>query len=175
MVWMLLTNAFWLLIEVVRAVVPKMNLDELFEQKGEVAKAVSEELEKVTCPFIILLLTWISPSIHEKHCGCLLALGVMLFHLTCVWIIFPFFAPDRVNIYKGCFGCAEKWIIENWDYVAYIYLVDLWSVQLCVTWNVCFKSLGLCSMNSHSPCRLMGGWTNTIPNSPWIECLHRVV
>lgn len=54
---MLLTNAFWLLIEVVRAVVPKMNLDELFEQKGEVAKAVSEELEKVTCPFIILLLT----------------------------------------------------------------------------------------------------------------------
>lgn len=57
MVWMLLTNAFWLLIEVVRAVVPKMNLDELFEQKGEVAKAVSEELEKVTCPFIILLLT----------------------------------------------------------------------------------------------------------------------
>lgn len=41
----------------VRAVVPKMNLDELFEQKGEVAKAVSEELEKVTCAFIILLLT----------------------------------------------------------------------------------------------------------------------
>ena len=34
----------------VRAVVPKMNLDELFEQKGEVAKAVSEELEKVTFP-----------------------------------------------------------------------------------------------------------------------------
>lgn len=33
--------------DVVRAVVPKMNLDELFEQKGEVAKAVSEELEKV--------------------------------------------------------------------------------------------------------------------------------
>ncbi|XP_022945168.1 hypersensitive-induced response protein 4 [Cucurbita pepo subsp. pepo] len=33
--------------DVVRAVVPRMNLDELFEQKGEVAKAVSEELEKV--------------------------------------------------------------------------------------------------------------------------------
>lgn len=33
--------------DVVRACVPKMNLDELFEQKGEVAKAVSEELEKV--------------------------------------------------------------------------------------------------------------------------------
>lgn len=26
---------------------PRMNLDELFEQKGEVAKAVLEELEKV--------------------------------------------------------------------------------------------------------------------------------
>ncbi|KAL5570011.1 hypothetical protein UlMin_026586 [Ulmus minor] len=33
--------------DVVRAVVPKMTLDELFEQKGEVAKAVLEELEKV--------------------------------------------------------------------------------------------------------------------------------
>jgi regulator of protease activity HflC (stomatin/prohibitin superfamily) len=33
--------------DVVRALVPKMILDELFEQKGEVAKSVSEELEKV--------------------------------------------------------------------------------------------------------------------------------
>ncbi|CAK9311217.1 unnamed protein product [Citrullus colocynthis] len=33
--------------DVVRALVPRMNLDELFEQKGDVAKAVLEELEKV--------------------------------------------------------------------------------------------------------------------------------
>ncbi|OWM75673.1 hypersensitive-induced response protein 4 [Punica granatum] len=33
--------------DVVRALVPRMNLDELFEQKGEVARAVLEELEKV--------------------------------------------------------------------------------------------------------------------------------
>ncbi|CAM8906039.1 unnamed protein product [Rhodiola kirilowii] len=33
--------------DVVRAVVPRMALDELFEQKGEVAKSVLEELEKV--------------------------------------------------------------------------------------------------------------------------------
>ncbi|KAM3398650.1 protein PPLZ12-like [Capsicum galapagoense] len=33
--------------DVVRAHVPKMNLDELFEQKDEVAKAVLEELDKV--------------------------------------------------------------------------------------------------------------------------------
>ncbi|KAJ0100026.1 hypothetical protein Patl1_19950 [Pistacia atlantica] len=33
--------------DVVRAVVPRMTLDELFEQKGEVAKSVLEELEKV--------------------------------------------------------------------------------------------------------------------------------
>ncbi|OIT20759.1 hypersensitive-induced response protein 4, partial [Nicotiana attenuata] len=38
--------------DVVRAHVPKMNLDELFEQKDEVAKAVLEELEKVnSCPY----------------------------------------------------------------------------------------------------------------------------
>lgn len=34
---------------VVRAHVPKMNLDEVFVQKNDVAQAVSEELEKVTC------------------------------------------------------------------------------------------------------------------------------
>ncbi|KAL5697532.1 Hypersensitive-induced response protein 4 [Ranunculus cassubicifolius] len=33
--------------DVVRAYVPRMTLDELFEQKGDVAKAVLEELEKV--------------------------------------------------------------------------------------------------------------------------------
>lgn len=33
--------------DVVRAHVPRMNLDELFEQKGDVGKAVQEELEKV--------------------------------------------------------------------------------------------------------------------------------
>ncbi|KAK9914106.1 hypothetical protein M0R45_037902 [Rubus argutus] len=33
--------------DVVRALVPRMTLDELFEQKGEVAKSVLEELEKV--------------------------------------------------------------------------------------------------------------------------------
>ncbi|KAK8497729.1 hypothetical protein V6N12_009555 [Hibiscus sabdariffa] len=32
--------------DVVRALVPKMNLDDLFEQKGEVAKAVLDELGK---------------------------------------------------------------------------------------------------------------------------------
>jgi hypothetical protein len=32
---------------VVRALVPRIPLDELFEQKGDVAKAVLEELEKV--------------------------------------------------------------------------------------------------------------------------------
>ncbi|KAK9143707.1 hypothetical protein Syun_013107 [Stephania yunnanensis] len=38
--------------DVVRAHVPKMTLDELFEQKNDVAKAVSEELEKNSFIFI---------------------------------------------------------------------------------------------------------------------------
>ncbi|KAK4784185.1 hypothetical protein SAY86_018553 [Trapa natans] len=37
--------------DVVRALVPRMNLDELFEQKGEVAKAVLGELEKVMAAY----------------------------------------------------------------------------------------------------------------------------
>jgi hypothetical protein len=32
---------------VIRASVPKMNLDDAFEQKNEIAKAVENELEKV--------------------------------------------------------------------------------------------------------------------------------
>lgn len=42
----LLSN--WFVLPVVRALVPRMTLDDLFEQKGEVAKSVLEELEKVT-------------------------------------------------------------------------------------------------------------------------------
>lgn len=45
---------------VIRASVPKLNLDDAFEQKNEIAKAVEEELEKVRCllyckliPFIV--------------------------------------------------------------------------------------------------------------------------
>lgn len=33
---------------VIRASVPKLNLDDVFEQKNEIAKAVDRELEKVT-------------------------------------------------------------------------------------------------------------------------------
>lgn len=38
----------------VRAIVPRMALDELFEQKGEVAIAVLEELEKVIGYLLLL-------------------------------------------------------------------------------------------------------------------------
>jgi len=38
-------------ISVIRASVPKMELDATFEQKNEIAKAVEEELEKVSLSF----------------------------------------------------------------------------------------------------------------------------
>jgi hypothetical protein len=41
------TDKFLFLIAVIRATVPKMELDSSFEQKNEIAKAVEEELEKV--------------------------------------------------------------------------------------------------------------------------------
>ena len=51
------------LIPVIRATVPKLNLDDAFEQKNEIAKAVEDELEKVTiCQDIILLLSYIDDS-----------------------------------------------------------------------------------------------------------------
>lgn len=41
----------------IRASVPKLNLDDAFEQKNEIAKAVEDELEKVIK--FILLVVWI--------------------------------------------------------------------------------------------------------------------
>lgn len=57
-------------IKVVRALVPMMTLDALFEQKGEVAKSVLEELEKVTCcSFIISFFVCLifSLALFETH------------------------------------------------------------------------------------------------------------
>ena len=40
---------------VIRASVPKLNLDDAFEQKNEIAKAVEDELEKVKPPLIKIM------------------------------------------------------------------------------------------------------------------------
>jgi len=40
------------LFSVIRASVPKLELDAVFEQKNDIAKAVEEELEKVFIPFL---------------------------------------------------------------------------------------------------------------------------
>lgn len=45
--WCYSDDAFCCVLQVVRAHVPRMTLDELFEQKGDVAQTVLEELEKV--------------------------------------------------------------------------------------------------------------------------------
>lgn len=48
MLWVAyLTWRFIFLLLVIRASVPKLNLDDAFEQKNDIAKAVEEELEKV--------------------------------------------------------------------------------------------------------------------------------
>lgn len=48
---------------VVRAHVPRMTLDELFEQKGDVAKAVLEELEKVSLLLVFTcVIMWFARS-----------------------------------------------------------------------------------------------------------------
>jgi hypothetical protein len=45
-----------LLIPVIRATVPKLGLDDAFEQKNEIAKAVEEELEKVSAKHFFCLI-----------------------------------------------------------------------------------------------------------------------
>lgn len=45
-----------------------MNLDELFEQKGEVAKSVLEELEKVTGCFCQIVIDCLRSSFFNENC-----------------------------------------------------------------------------------------------------------
>jgi hypothetical protein len=44
-----------LLILVIRATVPKLDLDDAFEQKNDIAKAVEEELEKVCVKHLLFV------------------------------------------------------------------------------------------------------------------------
>ncbi|KAM0055211.1 Hypersensitive-induced reaction 1 protein [Helianthus debilis subsp. tardiflorus] len=56
---------------VIRAFVPKLNLDDTFEQKNEIAKAVEEELEKVMSAYgyeiVQTLIVDIEPDEHVKR------------------------------------------------------------------------------------------------------------
>lgn len=65
----------WFTVQVVRAHVPRMNLDELFEQKGEVAKAVSEELEKVY------------PLLNDSSIVCRYGLGIKVPHVLSLFSV----------------------------------------------------------------------------------------
>ena len=61
----------WLLSTVIRASVPKLILDDAFEQKDEIAKAVEEELEKAMSAYgfeiVQTLIVDIEPDEHVKR------------------------------------------------------------------------------------------------------------
>lgn len=56
---------------VIRASVPKLNLDDAFEQKNEIARAVEEELEKAMSAYgfeiVQTLIVDIEPDEHVKR------------------------------------------------------------------------------------------------------------
>ncbi|KAK6913224.1 Band 7 domain [Dillenia turbinata] len=57
--------------DVIRASVPKLDLDDVFEQKNEIAKAVEEELEKAMSAYgfeiVQTLIVDIEPDVHVKR------------------------------------------------------------------------------------------------------------
>ncbi|KNA14364.1 hypothetical protein SOVF_108080 [Spinacia oleracea] len=57
--------------DVIRATVPKLNLDDVFEQKNEIARAVEDELEKAMSAYgyeiVQTLIVDIEPDKHVKH------------------------------------------------------------------------------------------------------------
>lgn len=56
---------------VIRASVPKLNLDDAFEQKNDIAKAVENELEKAMSAYgyeiVQTLIVDIEPDVHVKR------------------------------------------------------------------------------------------------------------
>ncbi|KAJ0977895.1 hypothetical protein J5N97_013369 [Dioscorea zingiberensis] len=67
--------------DVIRATVPKLNLDDAFEQKNEIAKAVEEELEKAMSAYgyeiVQTLIVDIEPDEHVKRAMNEINAGIM--------------------------------------------------------------------------------------------------
>lgn len=77
----------------IRASVPKLNLDDAFEQKNEIAKAVEEELEKVTSGVRILYCKTMGSN---NTFLVTMLLFVQIFHPghVCLWL------RDRSNTHR---------------------------------------------------------------------------
>ncbi|KAE8808438.1 Hypersensitive-induced response protein 1 [Hordeum vulgare] len=71
--------------DVIRASVPKMNLDDVFEQKNEIARAVEEELEKAMSAYgyeiVQTLIVDIEPDEHVKRAMNEINAGMYKIHL----------------------------------------------------------------------------------------------
>ncbi|KAF3661982.1 Hypersensitive-induced response protein 1 [Capsicum annuum] len=86
--------------DVVRAHVPKMNLDELFEQKDEVAKAVLEELDKVMGAYgyniehILMIDIFADPSVRR--------------------------AMNEINADKQFLAALNSTLLLCWSYVVFV-------------------------------------------------------
>lgn len=65
-----MNNSFLVLI-VIRASVPQLNLDDAFEQKNDIAKSVENELEKAMSAYgfeiVQTLIVDIEPDVHVKR------------------------------------------------------------------------------------------------------------
>lgn len=64
-------NHCFLVLIVIRASVPKLNLDDAFEQKNDIAKSVENELEKAMSAYgfeiVQTLIVDIEPDVHVKR------------------------------------------------------------------------------------------------------------
>ncbi|VAI24670.1 unnamed protein product [Triticum turgidum subsp. durum] len=71
--------------DVIRASVPKMNLDDVFEQKNEIARAVEDELEKAMSAYgyeiVQTLIVDIEPDEHVKRAMNEINAGMYKIHL----------------------------------------------------------------------------------------------
>lgn len=76
-----------LLFSVIRASVPKLSLDDTFEQKNDIAKAVENELEKVVCNCTVIYLHTIEPSFLINLVPCVQAMSHYGFEIVQTLIV----------------------------------------------------------------------------------------
>ncbi|KAK8362173.1 hypothetical protein V6Z12_A03G085000 [Gossypium hirsutum] len=90
--------------DVIRASVPKLNLDDVFEQKTEIAKAVEEELEKAMSAYgyeiAQTLIVDIEPDVHVKRAMNEINAGQANCIPDCL-AIFPIYASKKSSHYRN--------------------------------------------------------------------------
>lgn len=161
---MILLWSGYFLLQVVRAQVPRMTLDELFEQKGDVAKAVLEELEKVLFITAVKVSYLPFPFIMIYMICILLLLVACNLYQSYTWLCICFVVSwmNTIIVFSNlffwkCYKKTSKCIIKLWGKLLFLcYSLTLWDCLARIpfwasTWLYLSQALFLIKLISCHP------------------------